>query len=208
MHHPLLGIEVCGRERKYDKKYYCLYCKIPQLKLPRHISAKHKDEVEVQNLLSAKGDERQKLLTKIRNLGNHHHNIKTLKDGLWTLYSVYRGESQKKVSAEHYIPCKFCFGWSGREELWKHIARCPLNTEKQKKGHVKAGALLKPVPRGTSEQFQAVLTSFQSDEVSLAVKNDKLLRMYGERLTYKYGHDTSRHMYIRSPYGSVRYLVY
>lgn len=34
--------------RVYDKKFYCLYCNVPQSKLPRHLINKHADEKEVQ----------------------------------------------------------------------------------------------------------------------------------------------------------------
>ncbi|KAG8180539.1 hypothetical protein JTE90_018159 [Oedothorax gibbosus] len=55
--------------RKWDKRQSCLYCGSLELKLPRHLERRRKDETEIQKFLSMeKGcKERSALLKKLRN---------------------------------------------------------------------------------------------------------------------------------------------
>lgn len=65
-------------KRSYDKVAYCLYCSNPQKKLPQHLP-QHKNEAEVAEYLAVKsGERRQRLLTVIRNRGNHKHNCEVI----------------------------------------------------------------------------------------------------------------------------------
>ena len=41
-------------DRVYDKKFYCLFCKSAQSKLPRHLINKHRGEKEVQLYMQEK----------------------------------------------------------------------------------------------------------------------------------------------------------
>lgn len=193
------GIVVQKLVKKYDKKYYCLFCEAPYHRLPRHLIAKHSDEDEVKRYKDAKEPERGILLMKMRNLGNHQHNTRVFRDGHGTIEVVYRSSSGKGASADAYVPCQHCFGWFGRDELWKHVGRCPLNVDKKKKSrHITMGELLKPAPQGINQQLQKIFSTLHNDDVSVIIKNDPLICMYGERLALKHGYDTSRFTYVRS----------
>lgn len=182
---------------KYDKRHYCLYCTLPQSKIQRHLISAHKDEDDVALLSQSTGKERQQLMTKIRNLGSHRHNINVKKSGQGNLSVVYRPVAG---STQEYVPCTDCFGWFAQDELWKHSKRCILNDFKDKKNrqHVKLGKALIPTPAGTSEKLKQVFTTMRMDPIGLAARNDRLVCEYGERLHLKHGHDPNKHTYIRS----------
>ena len=150
--------------------------------------------------MESNGPDRQKHLTLLRNMGNHQHNKKVMKDGRGVIEVVYRKNLSEQSTIDDYVRCTHCFGWLSKDDLWKHVARCPWNNHKKKKGikHVKAGTLLKPVPIETSKQVREVLDSLQVDQVSTVIKGDSLLRTYGERLMVKHGHDQDKHPYVRS----------
>ena len=69
-----------GGQRKWDKKHFCFYCDEPQAKLPRHLRSCHKEEREVVDITSETDrSARNNLLLK--NVGNHRHNCKVLREG-------------------------------------------------------------------------------------------------------------------------------
>lgn len=197
----LSGIAVAAKTKKYDKRYYCLYCGTPQSKLPRHLKSKHGGEQKVIEMVaSTVAGERLKLLTWIRHKGNHEHNLKVYKEGHGEIQVVYRDTGSQSKSEADYIPCTSCLGWFGVSEMARHKDRCAFNTTKHVKGqqHVRAGRNLKPAPSEASAQFHVVLSNMQADDVALVVKSEGLLHRYGERLSIKHGHDINRHVYIRS----------
>lgn len=62
----------------------------------------------------------------------------------------------------------------------------------------------KPAPFATSETFQKVISGMQNDNISLVIKNDKLLCTFGERYKLKQSHDANRYGYVR---GKLRELA-
>lgn len=193
-----LALMAAGIKRKYDKRYYCLYCEKPQSKLPRHLESVHKDEPEVRRLEAATGNKRTALLTKLRNEGNNKHNAKVIAQGDGDLAIVYRRQVDKPV--DDLVICKYCSGWFAMREFWKHKRRCLLNpgNERAYTQHVKEARLLKPVTHDVSAKFKKVISTMQNDEISLIAKHDSLICLYGEKLTLKHGHDCSRYVYITS----------
>ena len=86
--HPTKNI---NQTRKRDKKYHCLFCGEEVAQLPRHLYSIHADEHEVIEILaSSDSSQRSRLLTKLRNMGNHKHNLATLRAGTGKLAVVYR----------------------------------------------------------------------------------------------------------------------
>ncbi len=67
----------------YDKKNCCLYCEMPYAKITRHLKQKHSDKVEVAKALAHRQSStmRNLLLSKVRNMGNYHHNCSVLSSG-------------------------------------------------------------------------------------------------------------------------------
>ena len=80
-----------GIARKWDKKHYCCYCLQPQSKLPRHLQTCRPDESDMCGFIQKKDKAgRQKLLCKLRNLGNHLHNCEVKRENRGTLIVGYR----------------------------------------------------------------------------------------------------------------------
>ena len=69
-------------EGKYDKKFNCMYCPKSYAKLPRHLKDKHKDKEDVDAYIKVESqEEKNKILERIINIGNHPHNREVLLKG-------------------------------------------------------------------------------------------------------------------------------
>jgi hypothetical protein len=164
--------------RKWDKKNFCFYCNKAQAKLWRHIQSQHKDEQEVVAAESA-GKDRQKHITKIRNLGNHLHNVEVLKNNSGSLIVNYR--PRKNSDAHAYVPCGNCYGYFVRTELWRH--HCPFKPlHNSGKRVAKSSKLLLPAPNGASDALAQVLASSREDLITRIIKSDWLIMKLGEKL--------------------------
>lgn len=152
----VVGSLTCSSRRMYDKRYHCPFCLSPQAKLSRHLLAMHTEEEQVRKYNGCTDQKlKAKLLTKFRNLGNHLHNLEVQKKGEGVLNVVYRPKSDGKPS--NYVPCSLCFGYYAKDELWRHVKRCPLNTSPVKhKRHVADGRRLLYV-QGASTKLRDVL---------------------------------------------------
>jgi hypothetical protein len=84
----VLSTNNANGKRKWDKFHFCLFCGVPQKKLPQHLEEKHDDETEIQRLKSLCGKERNKMLTQLRNMGNHKQNCDVLRNRTGTLNSL------------------------------------------------------------------------------------------------------------------------
>ena len=90
----LYVVSEANKFKQYDKFNYCIYCKEPQKKIARHLvsSKLHSDEIEIKRIkaLPEKSKLRQKLIMRIRNLGNHEHNNLVIRSGAGELVVVSR----------------------------------------------------------------------------------------------------------------------
>ena len=92
-------------------------------KINRHFNAKHANEIEViEAIANADKKKSNALFMKLRNIGNHKHNIDVLKAKTGTLEVMYRPKAGALLKPSQYIPCQFCFGYYCRAELWRHAA--------------------------------------------------------------------------------------
>ncbi|XP_022082922.1 uncharacterized protein LOC110975088 [Acanthaster planci] len=124
-----------GKTRVWDKKQYCLYCRAPYAKLPRHLEGIHRDEPDIVLLRNAKcPDERRHLLSKLRNLGNHLQNCDVLRRGVGALIVVKRPSCTETRLVADYSPCPICFGYYIINDLRVHS--CPLKNIKIDKSAV------------------------------------------------------------------------
>lgn len=186
--------------RVYDKKFYCLYCGEPKCKLKDHILAKHHDEEDVAkfNTESTK-KEKDKIYEKIRNLGNHLHNIKVLQEGKGELSVRYR-PTDGKAHVDDYGPCPYCYGYFIRRELWRHRPSCKLKPEtvnQTKEKMAVTSRLLLPCTGNSSTILGKVINSMKADDISRIAKSDSTIMAFGEKLCKRHGHDDEQHNYIR-----------
>ncbi|XP_038077191.1 uncharacterized protein LOC119745009 [Patiria miniata] len=112
-----------GKTRVWDKRQYCLYCRESFAKLPRHLRHAHRDEPDVIFLSRTQCPITQRrLLSKLRNLGNHLQNSDVLRQGTGKLIVVKRpspGETVARTAAD-YQPCPYCFGYYVLRDQTKH----------------------------------------------------------------------------------------
>lgn len=158
------NITVIGTNGSLNKKKYCPYCYNSYSKLPRHMESAHSDEKEVYSIMNSHSSEekklREKTLYKIKNLGNHIHNIKVLREKKGSLVVVYRPPENAKVDPYKYLPCSSCYGYFSRKDLWKH--KCPLKMDRKKKERVVAlGRSLLPAPIGIDFNVRHMLAAMR-----------------------------------------------
>ena len=202
------GIEVVttGNQcsRTWDKVFVCYYCEKPQKKISRHLQVMHKDEPEVIKVLLADKKERDILLCKLRNLGNHKHNCQVLRKGKGKLLVSYR--PSEKSSPHDYIPCEHCLGYFAKSSLWKH--QCPVTAKTTRDNKVQKGRLLLPAPPGVKEFLKPLLSNMRQDQVYLILRNDDLIMQLAERFFLRLGHEKEQHSYIRGKLREMgRFLV-
>ncbi|XP_035222706.1 uncharacterized protein LOC118195486 [Stegodyphus dumicola] len=189
--------------RKWDKKYYCPYCEIPFGKLVRHMEKVHADESEVQFILAAKNNtsiskrKRERMICKLRNIGNHKHNINVLERG-GELIVVYRPSINVNVDPCNYVPCPTCYGYYGKKELWKH--KCFFKGERKRRERViQAGRNLLPFPSHVEQNVREIFLSMRQDTIYAIAKYDRVICEYLRRMFYaKGGHEIHRKAQIRN----------
>ncbi|XP_054872280.1 uncharacterized protein LOC111580096 isoform X3 [Amphiprion ocellaris] len=201
---PLSIPAVCKTEsgsRVYNKKQYCVYCKIGVLKIARHLERAHLDKPEVEQAMSfPKGSkERRMHLEHLRNRGNFSHNVDVLKSGVGNL--VPRKQPKQDSQAQNYLHCAYCRGFFKKKLLWQHMKICkfkPRVSQKPGKSRVQAlCAFVVPPPPGVNVEFWKLLSNMVQDEVCSAVKSDVCIMEYGQHLYHRLGYDVGKHEYIR-----------
>lgn len=115
-----------AHRRIYDKKNYC---KKPYAKITRHLKQKHSDKVEVAKALAHRQGStmRNLLLSKVRNMGNYHHNCSVLSSGKGLI--IPKRQATYQATAMDCLPCTFCCAMYVKTELWRHHKRCKLQVE-------------------------------------------------------------------------------
>ncbi|XP_040904808.1 uncharacterized protein LOC121188928 [Toxotes jaculatrix] len=195
---------VCKKEngsRMYNKKQYCLYCKLGVIKMSRHLERAHHNKPEVAQAVSfPKGSkERRMHLENLRNRGNFAHNLDVLNAGAGDL--VPRKKPKKDSQAQNFLHCVYCHGYFTKKLLWRHMTICkfkPGGPQKPGKTRVQAlCAFAAPPPPGVRVEFWKMLSSMVQDEVYFAVKSDTCILEYGEHLYNRLGYDVGKHEYIR-----------
>lgn len=195
---------VCKKEngsRMYNKKQYCLYCKLGVGKIARHLERVHHNKPEVAQAVSfPKGSkERRMHLEHLRNRGNFAHNVEVLNAGAGNL--VPRKRPKQDSQAQNFLHCVYCQGFFTKKVLWRHMMICKFKPGvPQKPGKTRVQALCAfavPPPPGVKEEFWKLLNNMVQDEVYFAVKSDVCILEYGEHLYNRLGYDVGKHEYIR-----------
>ena len=185
-----------NKTRTYDKRQACYYCKKLYSKIARHYKQQHEREREVRIALSFnKGSSnRKKQLEKLRLLGNYHHNLRVLQSKKGELIVSRRPSTSNRCNPNDFLPCSYCLGFIRRQELWKHVKSCKfkpenIETPKYQKVQEKSKLLLYPAISTDSRttRLSKILATMKSDEVSIAARNDWLIKEIGVVLVEKYG---------------------
>ncbi len=174
------------KQRIYDKKNVCLYCEKPYAKITRHLKQKHSGEGEIAKALSYKqGSSMQSLLlTKVRNMGNYHHNSAVLSTGKGEI--IPKRQAMHMSTATDYLPCKFCFAMYVKKDLWRHHKRCKLQVRENMPGRRKVQtscSLLLPTDSTISSGLQNIIEDMTYDAVTQVIQSDSLILSLGESWT-------------------------
>lgn len=113
-------------KRKWDKKFYCMFCKNLYSKLPRHLYRAHSEEWEIAKVLSLdKGSaERKKILQQVQNRGTFLWNSNIIKEGEGSIMLKRRARPEKDKSIKDFLPCEFCYQMISTNYLYRHSKIC------------------------------------------------------------------------------------
>lgn len=179
-----------AHQRVYDKRNYCLYCEKPYAKIARHLTQKHCNKTEVAKaLMHNKGSSmRNLLLSKVRNMGNYHHNCSVLSSGKGQI--IPRRQAINPSTAADYLPCKFCFAMYVKTDIWRHHKHCKLQVKEDGPVRRKVQAtcsMLLPRDTSISAGLKHILEDMTYDPATQVVKCDTLIISLGERMFLKNG---------------------
>ena len=183
---------ISKKKKQKDKIHMCVFCGVGQTKLKRHLIAKHYAEKGMFLFLSSSGQQKKKEFMKLRNAGDHCHNLKILKEKKGTLVV----QRQKKGSSNNdFVPCPNCLGYFLKKDLFRH--KCPCDGEgKRKKKSVKEGRHL--LPLDDDDDLTKLISGFRDDNISTLITEDELLMSLGRHEYLRNGNDKDRHVYIRN----------
>ncbi|XP_069109788.1 uncharacterized protein [Argopecten irradians] len=184
--------------RVVDKQHNCLFCNKLQLRIGRHLQTVHKNEPQVQQILgTSMKKEKEKKLDKLRLEGDYKHNINVLKSNTGFLILARRPSSnsckQKNYLHTDFLPCEFCLGFFLKTELWRHRSNClfaPTETKKHTRVQRNSVLLLESsvsdpdLHKGFRDN---VVSTLIVDDISLIIRNDRVILKVGENLYLKHG---------------------
>ncbi|XP_020317697.2 uncharacterized protein LOC109871285 isoform X2 [Oncorhynchus kisutch] len=192
-------------KRKWDKKYFCLYCNEPHHKIARHLERMHAEEAAVAHAISFPklSKIRSLLLDQLRNKGNYLHNLEVLQSGDGEIVTKKR-PSYNGVSVRDYLPCQHCLAFFNKIDLWKHEGSCKARKgQDEKRGGKRvrvqaASSRLLPLPVYSTGGCEEIIHNMNQDDIQCHIKNDPLICKYGNALSAKHGHAKSQFTYISS----------
>jgi len=124
-----------------NKKYPCYYCDAILPHMVRHLSGVHAEEVEVAEVLSKKTTDRDhQSLHKIVCFGIFNHSVSVLTERVGLFY-IARSCGKVHV-VKDYLPCKFCFMFFIKKELYRHCKSCRLKNDEHQQSYTSDGRLL------------------------------------------------------------------
>nr|XP_029514840.1 uncharacterized protein LOC115128846 isoform X2 [Oncorhynchus nerka] len=192
-------------KRKWDKKYFCLYCNEPHHKIARHLERMHAEEAAVAHAISFPklSKIRSLLLDQLRNKGNYLHNLEVLQSGDGEIVTKKR-PSYNGVSVRDYLPCQYCLAFFNKIDLWKHEGSCKARKgQDEKRGGKRvrvqaASSRLLPLPVYSTGGCEEIIHNMNQDDIQCHIKNDPLICKYGNALSAKHAHAKSQFTYISS----------
>ena len=178
---PTLSVTVARSQKwvtAYDKRPYCYYCGMQLTHVQRHWFCKHASEREVLEIKACRDRNRKcMLVARLRNLGNHCHNVDVIRKGEGEILVTHRKSGS--AEAANYVPCEHCYKYVLKRELWRH--RCQFG--KLQKGRVVHEAqMLLPAPSNTNPQVYQLLSEMKDGEVRSLAMLDGLILDYAKKL--------------------------
>jgi hypothetical protein len=161
-------------------------------KIGRHILSHSKDK-RIREVLeldpSTQANTRDKLLDKLRYLGDFYYNMKILNSGHGELIVYRRPQPGVHHSFEEYMPCKYCLTFLHRKDQWRHAKKCLYQNIEGNAyfttSESESKMLLYPVKSSNMNMVhfkEFVLKHMKKDEITDIVRNDNLILLLGESL--------------------------
>jgi hypothetical protein len=142
----------------------------------RHWMTKHKEEHDVVEIMLT-NDKNLKIarITGLRNLANHMHNMKVLRERRGELIVKYRS-NKAGVTADDYLPCEYCFDYLLKSDV--HWHKCQLQAAKRRGRVAMNSTMMVPPPEGVSNSVHDVINGMQDGGTELIAKTDGLVKDY------------------------------
>lgn len=192
-------------DRVFNTRHACLFCGKLFAKVHDHIMQKHHDEAEVQLLPSINNpdkEKRRRMLTLLRNKGDHKHNKRVMEAKQGELILARRPAGVKSIRTDQFKPCPSCFMWvSDVAKHRSHSNRCVEKNEKISKRQLMVAC------EATSGTYGHVPSLLQSevfskmcltDTITQIAVNDQLILELGNACIQK----NSRNKLRRGQYAS------
>lgn len=195
--------QISNTSSSLKNKTYCYICGKLQTKFTRHLKRHEKTHADVAQVLSLpkKSKQRQKMLIKLRNKGNHIHNSEVLASGVGSL--KLRRTAKTKYNAKDYIHCMYCQALYLRRDLWRHVKKCsskPVEANSEI-GRKKVLSLASMNESALSQQISPgvwkILAVMKDDEITATVRSDYSILQLAQSFFNKHAQDPTKYDYIR-----------
>ncbi|XP_049890842.1 uncharacterized protein LOC126384039 isoform X1 [Epinephelus moara] len=188
----------------YTSKNYCYVCGKGVCKISRHLLKHADEEPEIAEAFAFphNSKERKRLLNELRNRGNYKHNQEVLKNNSGEL-KLRRRPKNGEINTKTHAHCLHCKAMFSRNEMWRHVAKCPSRTTSNSSAGGKTYVLTEmalaesPFSRTLPSGVWKLLVTMKPDEITSAVQNDFLLIKLAQSLSDKYGNNPNKRDYIR-----------
>ncbi len=163
----------------------CYFCQEMQSQLARHLQRKHKDEPEVQHIMSLEGDEKVEALADLRKRAILQKNSILAKQ---TAEPDYLRE--RRQGGQDLVICGTCSGFYSRKKLWQHKQRCGKHESSVTLPSQSVPASTLSIPEDKTKlgkEFRSqILERFRDDEIGKVCRTDTMIVVLGKRLYSKY----------------------
>ncbi|CAH1106923.1 unnamed protein product [Psylliodes chrysocephalus] len=202
---PILAIAATdnSQKRKWNKNFFCIFCKKQFAKLPRHFYNCHADELEIAKIqaLDKNSIERKKMLQSLQNQGAFVMNKDTIIKGEGTIVPKRRINPSDLKTATDYLPCSYCYQMFSKSYLSRHTKKCNFGHNLQgetstfkSRGVQTISSLLLPIGPNTSQRFRdCILSKMNTDDIFEAVRKDPLILLFAQTEFRRLGHETRYH---------------
>lgn len=192
----LHGVAVSGKSNKrvWDRRNICPFCEKPSLKLSRHLTRRHRQEAEVQDVLelAKHSKERREAFQLLVNKGNYIHNMKVKRglknDALIPARRMRTAGNGPVRRMKDFVACEYCKGFFPRSLVSRHKIAAH-KTQASGSGIREETEPRVPADGRGLQSPKPVLedTVCASDDVTLICKGDPLILRFGEWLQTKLG---------------------
>lgn len=179
-----------SRGKTGDKKYnFCCFCHTKQLKIARHFQNRHKDQEEVQKILSLPTGtaERREIIGMLRKKGNFLFNTKeNFNDG--ELIVSRRPKTSYDRRATDYAACNICKGFFSKQSLRFHVKKClGLNSKVSKNVLENSRRVMGRLHKVATDIVRRKLfPPLRDDDIVRNIRYDKIVIIYANKMAAKY----------------------